>query len=253
MRETRADVELQDTYELFPSCCGELAPFRQSDGPVCRLPRHADSRSLRVASSRYNDKVHIFGQLSSKATDGDSSDIEKSAERILSTVDTLYSSARTLVKRLRPETIDMPGLRGAIEEMVRHYDELHPECRFELRVGPDFPKLSEQLAIAAYRLVQEALSNVVKHSQATAARVLLEKCSENSVRIIVEDDGCGFDPRSKSSGIGLIGMRERVASAGGNMTIASYTLDRGVKLVIELPLTVAVELFGRDRPQAEAR
>jgi two-component system, NarL family, sensor histidine kinase UhpB len=176
--------------------------------------------------------------IASKAADGDSTaDIEKSAERILSTVDTLYGSARSLVKQLRPETIDMLGLRGAIEEMVRHYDELHPGCRFELRVGSDFPKLDEQLAIAAYRLVQEALSNVVKHSKATTARVLLEKGSEScGVRIIVEDNGCGFDPRSKSSGFGLIGMRERVASVGGHMTIARNALDRGVKLVIELPL-----------------
>lgn len=182
--------------------------------------------------------------IASKAADGDSvaADIERSAGRILSTVDVLYASARSIVKQLRPETIDMLGLRGAIEEMVQHYDDVHPECRFELRADADFPKLGEQRAIAAFRLVQEALSNVVKHSKATKARVLLQRnTGSHGVRITIEDNGCGFDPRNKSSGIGLIGMRERVGSVGGQLTITHSGADRGAKLVIELPIDSVVE------------
>lgn len=173
--------------------------------------------------------------IASKAAEANrATEIESSAERILSTVDVLYASARSLVKQLRPETIDLLGLRGAIEEMVRHYDELHPDCRFELRVSRDFPKLGQHVSITAYRLVQEALSNIVKHSRATIAHVALENDLERcGVRIVVADDGCGFDPHSRFAGIGLIGMRERVASAGGSMTI---TGNSGAKLIIELPI-----------------
>ena len=164
-------------------------------------------------------------------------EFKRIADQISRTTAELYASARTIVKQLRPEVIDTLGLKGAIEEMVRNYDKVQAECRFTLRAEAGFPNLRGELAITAYRVVQEALSNVVKHSAATRARVTLGPGSEKGhVRITISDNGKGFDVKKRSAGVGLIGVRERVDAAGGTFDLAS-TPGAGTKLTIELPLT----------------
>ncbi len=85
----------------------------------------------------------------------------------------LYNSGRALVRRLRPEVLDMLGLDGAVEEMMRHYDNARSGCRFELHAQGEFSRMEAGVAISAYRMVQEALSNIVKHARATHATVQL--------------------------------------------------------------------------------
>ncbi|NVD98542.1 ATP-binding protein [Massilia sp. BJB1822] len=140
--------------------------------------------------------------------------IESKAQSITKLALRLYNSGRTLVRRLRPEMLDMLGLQGAAEEMVRHYDETHPSCRFSFAAEGDFSKLDGAMAISAYRIIQEALSNIVKHAQASHATVALA-LREGSLHIEVRDNGRGFDPAQQAEGIGIVGMRERVAAFEG--------------------------------------
>lgn len=148
----------------------------------------------------------------------------------------LYSRSRDLVKRLRPEVIDTLGLRDAAEEMVRHYDDFHPNCRFQFRADGDFSGICSEVAISAYRLIQEALSNVVKHATASIVKVSLKIDEEKTcLRIAVADNGKGFDAEHAEPGIGLIGMRERVFGLGGRLNISSE-ISAGTIVQIELPL-----------------
>ena len=163
-------------------------------------------------------------------------EIRDKAEAIVGRTSGLYEMARGIVRRLRPEVIDTLGLRDAVDEMVRQYDTLHPQCRFALEATGDFSRLSGELALTAYRLIQEALSNVVKHSAATVSLVRLAMSEDEEVlRIDVTDNGKGFDPHTTESGIGLIGMRERVHGAGGRLEI--NTGDKaGTSIAIQLPI-----------------
>jgi len=174
--------------------------------------------------------------LAKEAPEEELQEIARTAERISQTTAQLYASAREIVKRLRPELLDTLGLPRAIEEMVRNYDEAHPDCRFALRASASFPDLRGDLAIAAYRVVQEALSNVVKHAEATHAVVsLAQDDATPTVRITITDDGKGFDTTTKAqSGIGLIGMRERVSGVGGSLSLTSAP-GHGTSITIDLP------------------
>jgi len=146
----------------------------------------------------------------------------------------LYANGRRLVRRLRPEVLDMLGLHGAVEEMVNHYRS--SGVHFEFATRGDFSKLGNELAISAYRIVQEALSNVMKHSNAGFARVGLALSEQDGMlRIEVQDDGDGFDPAVASEGIGIIGMRERAYAAGGSIHVHS-TPGEGTLVAIALPL-----------------
>lgn len=165
-------------------------------------------------------------------------DIRGKAQAITKLALDLYANGRRLVRRLRPEVLDMLGLHGAVEEMLRHYDS-GSGCRFAFQSEGDFSRLGNELAISAYRIVQEALSNVMKHADASFAQVsLVLDEDENVLRIAVEDDGQGFEPAVNSEGIGIIGMRERVYALRGAIAVRSAP-QRGTTVAITLPLSAA--------------
>lgn len=144
----------------------------------------------------------------------------------------LYNSGRSLVRRLRPEMLDMLGLEGALEEMVRQVGSSHPACRFTLRMEGDMGAVAGDAAISAYRIVQEALSNVVKHARASRASVAVTRRGD-ALHIDIADDGTGFDPARTAAGVGLAGMRERVQALGGSFAMDARS---GTRISIELPL-----------------
>jgi two-component system sensor histidine kinase UhpB len=135
---------------------------------------------------------------------------------------TLYDSGRAMVRRLRPEVLDMLGLQGAIEEMVDGYNKLHPSCAFTCEVVGNFSALNNAAAMSLYRIIQEALSNSIKHAHAQHLRIKLA-LDNGEVVLEIADDGVGFNQDESTSGIGLVGMRERVFALGGTMTIESAT------------------------------
>jgi two-component system sensor histidine kinase UhpB len=151
----------------------------------------------------------------------------------------LYASGRRLVRRLRPEVLEMLGLHGAVEEMLRHYDS-GSGCRFTFHSEGDFSRLGHDLAISAYRIVQEALSNVMKHADAAHTQVSLVLAGD-ALHIAVADDGAGFDPVEASEGIGIIGMRERVYALHGTMVVHAAP-GQGTEVAIVLPLGLSSEV-----------
>ncbi|TFW25778.1 HAMP domain-containing protein [Massilia arenosa] len=159
---------------------------------------------------------------------------QKSAAITKLTLD-LYASGRRLVRRLRPEVLDMLGLDGAVEEMTRHYN--NGDCQFEFHAEGDFSRVEGEVAISAYRIVQEALSNIMKHATASRASVTMT-LGEEELDIAIRDNGAGFDTGRASEGIGIIGMRERVVAMGGAMKIDS-SAESGTEVNITLPLAVS--------------
>ncbi len=150
-----------------------------------------------------------------------------------------------LARVLRPSILDDLGLVAAMERCV----DAHREAS-GLRIdfyaqGLDGRRPPPHLETALYRIVQEALTNVVKHAQARNVSVLLEHRGRALVTV-VEDDGCGFDVeralrlRGTSKGLGLIGIEERVSLLGGTLTLESKP-GMGTTVVVEIPLEMPEE------------
>jgi signal transduction histidine kinase len=109
-----------------------------------------------------------------------------------------------------------------------------PKVELEIDL-PAGARLPSKLETTIFRITQEALTNVVKHAEATTARVAIAY-RERSVVLTVEDDGRGFsEGRQADGGFGLVGMRERVASVNGALHIESKS-GAGTRLAVELPL-----------------
>ncbi|GAB4473205.1 MAG: HAMP domain-containing protein [Anaerolineae bacterium] len=144
---------------------------------------------------------------------------------------------RNLALELRPSILDDMGLAAALERHVAEY-----RSRYQLEVdlvirGLGDHRLPVALETALYRIIQESLTNVVRHASASTVSVLLEK-RETSIRVIVEDDGCGFDPRALHTPVrhlGLYGMQERAELLGGVLTIESRP-GAGTSIFVEIPL-----------------
>ncbi|WP_373988240.1 ATP-binding protein [Duganella sp. BuS-21] len=161
-------------------------------------------------------------------------EVRDKAQSIIKLALGLYNSGRSLVRRLRPEVLDMLGLEGAVEELVRHYDSARSGCRFDLQARGDFSRLEGDIAISAYRIVQEALSNIVKHARATQASLSLA-LEQGELRIRIADNGRGFDAALASAGIGLVGMRERVYALNGSIALETSP-EAGTLISIAMPI-----------------
>ena len=164
-------------------------------------------------------------------------EIQERARAITKLTLDLYANGRNLVRRLRPEVLDMLGLQGAVEDMLRHYNTNAQGCQFHFDSEGDFAQLDSALAISAYRIIQEALSNILKHALATQVEVALTLLPDLQVlQIEVSDNGSGFDIHHNTEGIGITGMRERVAAFNGEFDLRSST-EEGTQIMIRLPLT----------------
>jgi two-component system sensor histidine kinase UhpB len=173
--------------------------------------------------------------LASAARESGQSEASAEAARMLQLIDSAYGRARAIVRKLRPEIIDALGLTGAVEETVSSFGALDRDCLFAFVSSP-LPTVSESVSIAAYRMLQEALSNVVKHANARHCRVSLGASDKDRLTLIVEDDGRGFEVSSNSTrGLGLAGMRERAHALHGTLKIESVP-GTGTRLTITLPI-----------------
>ena len=141
------------------------------------------------------------------------------------------------VWELRPAVVETLGLGAALTEYVGNWSKRFGiDARLRLNAPPGEPP-SVETATTIYRLAQEALNNVVKHAQSARVDVILEH-AHDSVSLIIEDNGIGFDPSAidaAGGGFGLIGMRERTALAGGHLQIESAA-GRGTTVILRLPL-----------------
>ena len=153
-------------------------------------------------------------------------------------VDDMFRTVRDLALGLRPSMLDDFGLQAALEWHVRDFTRRYA-IDAELRMDGDFTALSDKHRTCVYRIVQEAMTNCVRHAQAKTIRVDVS-AGDGQLRVLVVDDGVGLDPARPRSGLGLKGIDERVRELGGTMTISRQP-GLGTTLAVQLPLPSAVE------------
>ncbi len=187
----------------------------------------ADAERGRWARELHDETLQIFGGLrvllSGVLRRGDASRYEPAMREAVEAIERGIDGLRAIITDLRPAALDELGLRPAIEALLerRRHDGLEITAVLELpesKAGAH--ALNAELETTIYRLVQEALTNVVKHSGASKAQVDM-LAGEHAVEIVVRDNGAGFDTAEGTEGFGLVGMRERVHLAGGTLEISS--------------------------------
>lgn len=146
---------------------------------------------------------------------------------------------RKIIYNLRPMTLDDLGLIPTARRMIEELNERQEEVQINFKTINLNERLPSTIEVAIFRIIQEALNNVFKHSEAKNADVTIEK-KEKLVTIEIKDDGIGFDFNKEeigkdSEGYGILGMIERVDLIGGEIEITSVR-DKGTKIRIELSI-----------------
>jgi len=141
---------------------------------------------------------------------------------------------RRLAVELRPKVLDDFGLVPALERLTESFaEQTEIDVHFETGLGNE--RLSPEVETALYRIVQESLTNVVKHAHARFVSIVLAR-KPDAVALVIEDDGRGFDPAdTREGGFGLEGMRERVGLLEGKLQVESRD-GAGTTIVAEVPL-----------------
>jgi two-component system sensor histidine kinase UhpB len=146
----------------------------------------------------------------------------------------MHAVVRGMLRRLRPVLLDEFGLTRALQDLVDGWNERHADAFCRLSVGAGCDGVGDDASISLYRVVQECLTNASKHSAATEVAVELATMAGGGTRLVVTDNGGGFDAAVTRPGLGLLGMRERSEALGGTFKVDAK-LGGGVRVTIELP------------------
>lgn len=258
--------EMDQGLRTLLAISGEHPPARQADANIDRLLDRlnanlvARTRELELLSSRMVQqheeerrrvalalhdqtaqvwaavKLHL-GTLREVAPN----ELVPRVDRMLALVDDGIKSIRSVTAHLRPPLLDELGLVPALRALVRSFAE-QSELTIEFD-APDSLAASHDVGLALFRALQEALSNVVRHADASLVRVQLS-ATNGEVTLTVKDNGRGFaitptvDSSSRQAGIGLAGMRERINALNGSVTLHAPP-NAGASIVVRLPLSHA--------------
>jgi len=167
-----------------------------------------------------------------------SADTEEARAAVASVRELVVSTlqdVRRLAVELRPSALDDFGLAAAVERLTETFAE-QTGLRVDLETQLGDERVASEAETTLYRVIQEGLTNIVKHATARRVSVLLQR-KQGTVVAVIEDDGSGFDVTStREDALGLAGMRERLSLAGGRLQIES-TPGAGTTLVAEVPST----------------
>ena len=152
----------------------------------------------------------------------------------------VIQSLRTIAGELRPPALAPYGLEKAIRSHSQDFQEVHPDLKVRINLMPDGQQLSEPVRLALFRIYQTAMTNILRHAQATELDIRLS-LDDRDVTLEIEDNGVGFHVPSRlielarQGHLGLVSATERAEAVGGKLKVFSEP-GQGTKLRVTVPL-----------------
>jgi two-component system, NarL family, sensor histidine kinase UhpB len=169
-------------------------------------------------------------------------------ETIRETIVQMQQQVRGILGLLRPHVVTELGLVRAVDNLVGFWQKRYPSIDLETRLGSS--SFGDRLDETVYRVIQEALSNAMRHGEPTLIRIGAQQEADGYVAVEVTDDGGGLRDLRDDAGFGLVGMHERVKSVGGTLTVKNRVDGRGVIVSARLPCDDFVDrVEGRRLPE----
>jgi len=237
VRFSDTDLRLAETFATRGALAVDMSERIASDS-LRRVVEAQELERRRLARELHDETGQALTSilLGLKALEEklDDAGSRAAAAELRELVVTTLQDVRRLAVELRPSALDDFGLVAAVERLSASFsDQTGIEIDFETALGDE--RLPTEVETALYRIVQESLTNVVKHARARRVSILLAR-RNGAIKAVIEDDGQGFDPAaSPSAGFGLVGMRERLALLGGRLEVESSG-DTGTTIAAEVPV-----------------
>jgi signal transduction histidine kinase len=236
-RFNSADLRLAEQFALRAALAVGLSRQVQRDA-LRRVVAGQELERRRLARELHDETgqalTSILLGLRAVEETGSAKEMRAATSDLRELVVGTLQDVRRLAVQLRPKALDDFGLAAALERLAQTFSEATDmQVEIEAQLGEE--RLPSEVETTLYRIVQEALTNIVKHAEAARVSILLVR-RPTTATVVIEDDGRGFDPEEvRADGLGLIGMRERVELHEGRLTIES-TPGSGTTLVAEVSL-----------------
>jgi signal transduction histidine kinase len=236
-RFSQDDLRLAEIFAARASVAVDLSERVSRDAlrrivQAQELERHRLARELHDETGQALTSILLGLKTIEEARDREA--MREATQEVRERVVTTLQDVRRLAVELRPKVLDDFGLVSALERLTETFQE-QTGLSVDLEAGTAGERLPGEIETALYRIVQEALTNVVKHARATRVSILLTR-RDGSIAVVVEDDGLGFEPADAGDGgFGLVGIRERIELLGGRLGLES-SRGTGTTLVAEVPL-----------------
>jgi signal transduction histidine kinase len=236
-RFTSADLRLAEQFATHAATAVDLSR-RVARDALRRVVAGQELERRRLARELHDETGQaltsiLLGLRAVEESEG-ADEMRKAAGELRELVVATLQDVRRLAVQLRPKALDDFGLAPALERLAQTFAEA-TEMRVELEPQLGDERLPAEVETTLYRIVQEALTNIVKHAEAANVSILLIRRNATAT-VVIEDDGRGFDPdHVREDGVGLLGMRERVELHDGRLTIESVP-GSGTTLVAEVPV-----------------
>jgi signal transduction histidine kinase len=237
VRFTDTDLRLAETFATRGALAVDLSERIARDS-LRRVVEAQELERRRLARELHDETgqalTSILLGLKALEEKVDDTDSRAAAAELRELVVATLQDVRRLAVELRPSALDDFGLVAALERLTASISE-QTGIAIDFEPALTTERLPEEVETALYRIVQESLTNVVKHAKARNVSVLLA-LKDGAVKAMIEDDGGGFDPAERTGeGFGLVGMRERLALLGGRLEIESSD-GAGTTVAAEVPL-----------------
>jgi two-component system sensor histidine kinase UhpB len=198
------------------------------------LERAAISRELHDELGQQVTAIKSVGLAIARRAAGTDASIEQSARLVMQCADQIYDGMHRLIGKLRPLALDQFGLVDALRDLLSDCQLQHPQLHIAAHLPDGQEPADDALSTAVYRIVQEAITNVLRHAKATQVEVHLRQ-EAGHLWLAVRDNGCGQVSQFQSSGhYGLSGMRERAQSLNGSFELLQCK-PRGIEIQVRLP------------------
>lgn len=207
--------------------------------------RHHLARELHDELGQCITAIQADAETIQKLSKDSDARLVASASAIRGVSSRIYEVVHSMMQRLRPSVLDDAGLVDTLKEEVSAWQARQPNTTYRLNVTGNLDALGERINISIYRVMQECLTNVAKHSMATEVVInlgIIEGSPVDRLQLEVQDNGVGMDPKSVVAGFGLVGMRERVEALNGEFEL-SATSGVGTNITVTVPLAGRQETF----------
>jgi two-component system, NarL family, sensor histidine kinase UhpB len=228
---TRAAEELEQSREELRALAARLQAIREEERT--RIAREIHDELGQALTALKLDLAWL-GKQPQKSTNT-SGEFRAVDQSITKRIDETMQIVRRIASELRPSVLDQLGLEAAIEYLVQDATR-RTGIDVRLDVAQEFPRLPDQIASHAFRIIQEALTNVTRHAKATRVDVSVRRAGK-AIILGVADNGVGFAPDSLSGlrSLGLVGMRERALACGGVLLVQGKP-GEGTSIVVTIPV-----------------
>jgi hypothetical protein len=201
--------------------------------------RRVIARELHDEMGQSVTAIRTIGAAIANRTEGSDAQIHANARTIVQVAGHLYDVVHGIIRQLRPSALDHLGLQDALEGWVETWRSRYPDVALDLTLEGELSDLGETVNITVYRIVQECLTNVVRHAGADRAQIGIRRTGD-ALEVLVRDNGRGLGERNanEAARFGLMGMRERVQALNGEFELLTQP-GAGLSVRARIPLARA--------------